>query len=721
MAPVKREAQDAVREAHRRLAAERSAEVREAFAAWHASHERLHGPLERRRPIDRGALGRTIGAPPASVEPAFALWCVEMVCAAALAHVADAAPSDATRPAPPFALAPLEVLGGDGRRSVDALGRALVAAKGADPFCDVYRGMLHHMVPRQARHALGAFFTPRWLAARAIAASGAGLDARVADPTCGSGVFLLELCRRLAEAVTRGALSAAEAQALGTDTIAGQEINPLSAYAARVNLLWAAPVGGPVVVTGDVLQDRTALLAGGRFDAVVGNPPWVNWEHLPPAYRDDIAHLWPRLGLFDHRGRAKAFSKEDVSVLFAYVALRDLVAQRGVLAFLLPASVFKSTLNARGFRRFRLGAEGDSLEVLAVEELERINAFDGASGTPALTVIRRGSPTRFPVPYRIARRAAGGIETTDRVAAPAAPEDPQSPWMTLTAGDHALVERVMGPNAYRGRTGFFTGGANGVFHLELIGEREGLLRVRNVTARAKRFVASREALIEPDFVFPFIQGRDVSEWSGRPSLHVLCPHTSASGMSPVSPAEMRERAPATYEYLVSHADVLAERRGFGGWEREMLAQAFYACQRVGDYTFADFKVVWRYIAPRFTCCVVGPEGGPGAAKPVIPNEKLMLIPCGSADEAFYVCGMLSASLVRTAIDSRLVGTQISAGVIADVAIPRYDPESPAHREVADVCRAGHRSGGLPAHQRHLDARVLDVFGQRDPERGLRAA
>jgi len=68
---------------------------------------------------------------------------------------------------------------------------------------------------------------------------------------------------------------------------------------------------------------------------------------------------------------------------------------------------------------------------------------------------------------------------------------------------------------------------------------------------------------------------------------------------------------------------------------------FYACQRVGEYTFAPWKVVWRYIAPVFTCAVIKPYQvcGPFEGKPIIPNEKLMMIDCASKDEltTFAAC------------------------------------------------------------------------------------
>ena len=113
---------------------------------------------------------------------------------------------------------------------------------------------------------------------------------------------------------------------------------------------------------------------------------------------------------------------------------------------------------------------------------------------------------------------------------------------------------------------------------------------------------------------------------------------------------MVEDAPLTLAYLRKFQDSLDERRGFTGWEREATADGFYAIQRVGDYTFAPFKVVWRYISTTFMCAVLsGASVSNSEMKPCIPNEKLMLIPFEEKLEAHYVSrppGIVTRSGVR---------------------------------------------------------------------------
>ena len=55
-----------------------------------------------------------------------------------------------------------------------------------------------------------------------------------------------------------------------------------------------------------LLKNNFAPLTVGRFDYVVGNPPWVNWEHLPDGYRQAIA---PKVGAFRAKRHAGRFYK----------------------------------------------------------------------------------------------------------------------------------------------------------------------------------------------------------------------------------------------------------------------------------------------------------------------------------------------------------------------------------------------------------------------------
>ena len=104
---------------------------------------------------------------------------------------------------------------------------------------DVLRDLYHGLVPGKLRQSLGEFYTPDWLVDATIAKAKpeSWLDARVLDPTCGSGSFLLAVLREAkAEAVTEG-WSAEQTIRRLTQSVWGFDLNPLAVQTARVNFL----------------------------------------------------------------------------------------------------------------------------------------------------------------------------------------------------------------------------------------------------------------------------------------------------------------------------------------------------------------------------------------------------------------------------------------------------------------------------------------------------
>lgn len=117
-------------------------------------------------------------------------------------------------------------------------------------------------------------------------------DARIIDPTCGSGVFLVEAFRRL---VAMRAGSSRASRRLVRDVLYNQlfgiDINPTAINIAAFSLYLAAleldedlfTASGPLkfehligrnLFVGDALAELPSRISAKPFDAIVGNPPW---------------------------------------------------------------------------------------------------------------------------------------------------------------------------------------------------------------------------------------------------------------------------------------------------------------------------------------------------------------------------------------------------------------------------------------------------------------
>ena len=87
-----------------------------------------------------------------------------------------------------------------------------------------------------------------------------------------------------------------------------------------------------------------------KHDLIVGNPPWVKWEHLPAAYtrkiKDfcDIRHIFCNDGMY---GGAQL----NICALISNVAATNWLKENGVLAFLMPDSLMSQN-SYEEFRNF---------------------------------------------------------------------------------------------------------------------------------------------------------------------------------------------------------------------------------------------------------------------------------------------------------------------------------------------------------------------------------
>lgn len=616
---------------------------------------------------------------------------------------------------------------------------------------DYIKQMYEAVIPKELRHALGEYYTPDWLAEEtlktAIGFDGQPESKHFMDPTCGSGTFIFKAIieKRKAGCSLTDIIS----------SVSGADINPLAVLTAKTNYLLAVidlidgkteieiPVYNADIVKLDetpeseevldfltcenpcseiykyINLDRRKILLQKKADIIMGNPPWVNWEYMPEKYRTSSQHLWVDYLLFAAKGRDLSFSKEDISVLITYIVIDKLLKDKGILAFVIRQGVFKSAQNGTGFRRFRLKDEY-GIKVLRVDDLSKIRAFDNAANSTAILYIRKGEETEYPVHYVLwekredleklsfnAYSELGEVKsqtvTVNQMAIPAVKEDTTSLWLTAAENELNAMTKVLGTNSYRARTGVFTGGANAVYWMNVTGKIGDKIQVTNIVERAKRKTKKVTAEIEDTYVFPMLRGSNVKKWNVTYDTYLLCPHTKETRMRPVSQEILKTEVPETYNYLLQFKEDLDGRRGFAGWEKEIQQQEFHAILRIGDYTFSNYKVIWKYIASEFICAVIGyVEDKYLGNKMLLPNEKIMYVSTDDEDEAYYLCGILSSTPVAACVKSYMNPTSISAHVLNKLNIPEFDKNNSDHLAISDACRAGHREKNISHYIDEID-------------------
>ncbi len=627
---------------------------------------------------------------------------------------------------------------------------------------DYIKQIYESIIPKELRHALGEYYTPDWLAEmtlkNTVSAHGGELrEVSVIDPTCGSGTFLFKAIA----AKRRAGCTLSQL----IKTVKGLDMNPLAVLTAKTNYLLAVldlidgasavelPVyntdiiefsskqlpparkpeqsflecDNPVqFVQNRILQDRVVAQSLEASDAVVGNPPWVNWEYMPEQYRKESQHLWVDYQLFSAKGRDLSFSKEDISVLITYLVLDKLLKQDGVLGFVIRRGVFKSAQNGVGFRRFMIKDE-TPIQVIKVEDLSKIRAFENANNSTALFFAKKNRENTYPVSYHIwekrkdlqkcsfgayspLQEVLSQITVKEQSAIPSNQKDATSLWVTADAASLNFMKKILGENDYRARTGVFTGGANAVYWLNIQEDRGDTVLISNIVERAKRKSRQLTLEIEKEYVYPMLKGSNVQKWNICYDTYLLCPHTAQTKMWPVTQGQLSVEAPKTMRYLEHFKEDLNGRKGFAGWEKEIQRQEFHAILRIGDYTFSKYKVIWKYIATEFVCAVIDSTDDIYLGqKLLLPNEKIMYVGFDDEDEAYYLCGILSSTAVANCVNSYMNPTSISAHVLNKLNISHYDPANRLHTEISRICKSGHGKQNIAPYLEQIDLLVAQIY------------
>ena len=648
-------------------------------------------------------------------------------------------------------------------------------AGGGDLLKPLYQGLF----PRALRHELGEYYTPDWLADHVLDQVGytGHPNCRLLDPACGSGTFLVAAIRRVraSYAASRGGDRISESDLCRKilENVVGYDINPTAVLAARANYLIALgdllrSVEGveiPVVLCDSILdgppqqrpaegrgtvpfsgrrfasvpENRDSPRAEPSFDTIAGNPPWIAWDNLPADYRRATRPLWERYGLFSLSGNEGRHggAKKDLAMLMIYATADRYLKRGGRLGMVVTQTAFQTKGAGDGFRRFRLGPQGDWLKVLRVDDMAALRPFPGVANWTSTILLEKGEATRYPVPYfRWTKKGSElfserGSKKESAIASAENSSDPffvyqaepiergrpSSPWFLRPAGLQADLATLIGPSDYTAHLGANSGGANGVYWVTAIRRADGGVLVRNAGEKGNRQVAAAEHVIEPQLLYPLLRWGDVARYRAVPSAAILLAQdvTTRSG---IEQAVIEREYPRAYAYLQGFERLLSQRAAY---RRYQGGKPFYSMYNVGPYTVAPIKVVWRRMDRRIRAAVVEEADDPLLGRrPVVPQETCVLIAIDAADAAHYVCAVLNSAIAGFLVAAHSVaggkgfGTP---GVLDFIRLRRFDPEDARHAELAALSRAAHAAGGVDVAdiQCTIDRLAAELWGLEQKE------
>jgi hypothetical protein len=471
--------------------------------------------------------------------------------------------------------------------------------------------------------------------------------------------------------------------------------------------------------------------AGGAFDFIVSNPPWVR------------AHRWPerlrRLALRQYEAcRAPGWlpparspgqvvaagSQLDLSLLFLERSVR-LLAPGGVLAILIPAKALRALYGA-STRRMLLR----DLEFVLIEDhaLDQRSIFRADAFAAVLILRRTRSQPRPEAPppiaapdqevrVRMVRRGTEPLEFRARAAdLPLFEGDPASPWLIAPPEVAVVLRRMqragrpLGEHpGFRVRRGVMTG-ANEVLVLSSVSPKlGGLARVeatgfasarrRGTTARA---AGRYRAYLETSSLRPLVRGADIDAFRYRAGAHVIWCHDQQGGVV--------EAPPRLHRYLHRHREALEARPG---WKPgRPLGSVF----RITADTLQP-KVAWHDLSDRLRAVALPARVSfDGAERELIPLNTAYFLPVPDERDALLLSAILNSlpvgvfarAIAERAKDARF---RFFAWTMACLPLPEGWRTHAAAPELVSISSLAHSSGGISEEQqRRLDLAAAALFG-----------
>ena len=184
----------------------------------------------------------------------------------------------------------------------------------------------------------------------------------ILDPACGSGVFLQEALRELAQRRYRGEV-----------TLRGFDTSPISCAIARFCLGRAKRDVPGVPVTVDIREEDSLQNDWGHPHVILMNPPFVPWDRMSPQEQHSVKDLLGNVAKY----------RIDMAMAFIWRASQEL-ADTGVLASVLPAPLFE-THSGQEWRE----ALAAHYSLLLLGRFEGYGFFRGSLVEPGIVLLRR--------------------------------------------------------------------------------------------------------------------------------------------------------------------------------------------------------------------------------------------------------------------------------------------------------------------------------------------
>lgn len=475
-----------------------------------------------------------------------------------------------------------------------------------------------------------------------------------------------------------------------------------------------------------------------KFDMIVGNPPWVRWSRLPVNYRERVKSFCNHYGLVSGRGFTGGI-ESDIATVITFSAADNWLKIGGKIGFLITRTVFK-TASATGFRKGTL-PDISKLKLIQMEDMSEVQLFSDANNETALYIAEKvvTAEEYTSAPCKVWKPILGNripsslsvVEALSRVKreeveAIQISETPGSPYFIGSREKYNRIVSLRGQSTYylkKAHRGTVTDFAR-VYWLKVKSYSPETNRALICTLterelpRAQKIPQTFGTWIEADLLHPLMRGRDAGRycWNTQ-GWYQLIPNDHYSLID--SEQNFASQYPLAYHYFCRFKPQLLKRSSYKRYQKN---SPFYSIFCIGDYSFAQYKVVWPELQNpnNFRAAAVTTKTGVLPNNVVVPDHKLYYVSVDSEIEAHYVASILNSRPVRQLFGGVLLSKNIGVSIFEYLNVPPYDNNNNLHRMIAQIGKKAATARGLSLKkgllssdlESKLEELVFSAFSQK---------
>jgi type I restriction-modification system DNA methylase subunit len=229
----------------------------------------------------------------------------------------------------------------------------------------------------------GAFYTPYFIVDYInthVILENSNKEIKVIDPACGSGIFLIDALFKLKQKLQKSYKKLVE------ENIFGIDIDPRAVERAKILLSLVVFENENKMPENFNIYNGNSLdkkflkkrLGNLKFDAIVGNPPYIRIQNLEEETRETIKKYW-------------RFVQGDTDIFIPFIELGlELMKDNGKMGYITPNSYF-TTYSGKNLRKF-LQVNKYIEEIVDFDDYQ---VFEGITTYTAITIISKKPKNYF--------------------------------------------------------------------------------------------------------------------------------------------------------------------------------------------------------------------------------------------------------------------------------------------------------------------------------------